>query len=162
MKQIFYYDTAIGKIGIAQNSEGITNIYRREQLLGENMEVVETPLIKLAVSQLQEYLMGKRRRFDVPLAPEGTVFQKKVWDELQKIPYGETHYYKQIAEKIGNPAASRAVGMANNKNPILIMIPCHRVIGKSGKLVGYAGGLELKEQLLKLERGEIFKAQRLS
>ena len=112
----------------------------------------ETVLIKKANKQLQEYFSGKRKIFDLPLAPTGTEFQQKVWSSLRKIPYGTTNSYKEIAESIGNIKASRAVGMANNKNPILILIPCHRVIGTNGKLVGYAGGIDVKEKLLKIEK----------
>ena len=111
----------------------------------------ETPLINEAYRQLSEYLLGERKRFDLPLKPQGTVFQQQVWKALCDIPYGETRSYKQIAEAIGNPKAVRAVGMANNRNPLLIVVPCHRVIGANGKLVGYAAGIEKKEFLLKLE-----------
>ena len=111
----------------------------------------ETPLIKEACRQLSEYLKGERKTFDLPLNPKGTDFQKRVWRALCDIPYGETRSYKQIAEAIGNPKAVRAVGMANNRNPITIVVPCHRVIGADGKLVGYGGGLEMKEFLLRLE-----------
>ena len=152
MKNIFYYETQIGIIGIAQNDEGITNLYIADKLSSEGMKIRETPLIKEAADQLKDYLSGKRLAFDLPLAPQGTDFQTKVWDELQRIPYGHTHSYKQLAEKIGKPTAARAIGMANNKNPILIIIPCHRIIGKDGSLVGYAGGLNMKEQLLKMEK----------
>ena len=112
----------------------------------------ETPLINEAYRQLSEYLLGERKRFDLPLNPQGTVFQQQVWKALCDIPYGETRSYKQIAEAIGNPKAVRAVGMANNRNPLLIVVPCHRVIGANGKLVGYAAGIEKKEFLLKLEK----------
>ncbi len=111
----------------------------------------ETPLIQEAAKQLKEYLKGKRKAFDLPLAPEGTPFQKAVWQALTGIPYGETRTYREIAETAGKPKACRAVGMANNKNPIAILIPCHRVIGADGKLTGYAGGLDIKEKLLGLE-----------
>lgn len=113
--------------------------------------VVETALIKEAAKQLKEYLDGKRKVFDIPLALEGTPFQKSVWKALQDIPYGETRSYGEIAESIGQPRACRAVGMANNKNPIAIFVPCHRVIGSDGKLVGYASGLDIKERLLAME-----------
>ena len=109
-------------------------------------------VIGLAVSQLDEYFAGKRRVFDLPLRPHGTAFQRLVWDALLSIPYGETMSYGQIARLVGNPKACRAVGMANNRNPISIIIPCHRVIGSNGALVGYGGGLELKTRLLELER----------
>ena len=100
--------------------------------------------------------MGKRKEFDLPLLLKGTPFQKQVWEALLNIPFGETRSYKQIAEAIGNPKAVRAVGMANNKNPLLIVVPCHRVIGANGKLVGYAVGLDKKEFLLKLEKSLLF------
>jgi len=104
-----------------------------------------------AKQQLREYFNNKRQVFDLKLNPAGTVFQRHAWQQLIKIPYGETRRYKDIAAGLGNPNASRAVGMANNKNPIPIIIPCHRVIGANNKLVGYAYGLELKQQLLSLE-----------
>ena len=102
-------------------------------------------------SQINEYLDGSRKTFNFPYELRGTEFQKKVWTELCKIPYGETRTYKDIAVAIGNPKASRAVGMANNKNPIIIAVPCHRVIGANGSLTGYAGGLGMKAALLSLE-----------
>ncbi|MBT4287695.1 MAG: methylated-DNA--[protein]-cysteine S-methyltransferase [Deltaproteobacteria bacterium] len=101
--------------------------------------------------QLDEYFSGKRTKFSLELNPMGTVFQKAVWMELQKIPYGSTINYGELARRIGNPKASRAVGAANGKNPIGIIIPCHRVIGKDGSLTGFGGGLSVKELLLKLE-----------
>jgi methylated-DNA-[protein]-cysteine S-methyltransferase len=104
-----------------------------------------------AIRQLNEYLAGKRKTFTVPLHFMGTPFQLKVWDELRRIPYGETRSYGELAGRVGNLKAQRAVGMANNKNPIAILVPCHRVIGKDGSLTGYAGGLELKRRLLELE-----------
>ena len=109
-------------------------------------------LLKKCCKQLDEYFSGKRKTFDVPLDAKGTKFQKQVWRELQKIPFGKTLSYGDIAKKIKNPKASRAVGGANNKNPIAIVVPCHRVIGANGKLVGYAGGLHRKAWLLKHER----------
>ena len=107
------------------------------------------------VRQLRAYFTGDLRRFDLPLAPQGTPFQQRVWRELLEIPYGETMSYGELARKIGSPSASRAVGLANGSNPISIVIPCHRVIGSSGKLTGYGGGLEKKEWLLALERGRL-------
>jgi methylated-DNA-[protein]-cysteine S-methyltransferase len=109
-------------------------------------------LIKEAARQLNEYFNGERKVFDLPLDLTGTSFQTKVWQELLKIPYGETKSYKDVAIAINNPKACRAVGMANNKNRIMIVVPCHRIIGSNKKLVGYAGGLKLKEQLLNLEK----------
>ncbi len=106
---------------------------------------------QLALQQLKDYFSGKRNDFSVPLKLAGTEFQKKVWNELLKIPYGQTITYGEIAKNIGNPKAVRAVGLANNRNPVAIIVPCHRVIGANGKLVGYGGGLDMKESLLKLE-----------
>jgi len=105
------------------------------------------------VSQLTEYFGGERQRFELPLGPEGTPFQQRVWRELQDIPYGVTISYGQLAARIGQPTASRAVGLANGSNPLAIVIPCHRVIGANGTLTGYGGGLPMKERLLALERG---------
>lgn len=111
-----------------------------------------TPLLEEACAQLIDYLAGTRREFDLPLAPHGTAFQQKVWRALQDIPYGATRAYREIAAAVGSPRACRAVGLANNRNPIAVVIPCHRVIGADGRLVGYGGGLDIKEALLQLER----------
>jgi len=105
--------------------------------------------------QLRAYFAGELESFDLPLSPQGTPFQQKVWGELCKIPYGETTSYGELARRIGNPNASRAVGLANGSNPIPIIIPCHRVIGSNGKLTGYGGGLPIKEKLLGLERRQL-------
>lgn len=111
-----------------------------------------TELLSMATIQLDEYFQGKRTTFSLPFKLTGTPFQLAVWKELQNIPYGQTTSYKEIAQKINKPKAYRAVGMANNKNPLPIIIPCHRVIGSNGKLIGYAGGLKLKNYLLELEQ----------
>lgn len=111
-----------------------------------------TELLSMATIQLDEYFQGKRTIFSLPFKLTGTPFQLAVWKELQNIPYGKTTSYKEIAQKINKPKAYRAVGMANNKNPLPIIIPCHRVIGSNGKLIGYAGGLKLKNYLLELEK----------
>lgn len=113
----------------------------------------KTPVLKRAESQLLEYFAGKRKHFDLPLKLAGTPFERAVWRELAAIPYGKTVTYGEIARAIGNPKACRAVGMANHRNRLPIVIPCHRVIGSGGKLTGYAGGLPVKEYLLNLERG---------
>jgi methylated-DNA-[protein]-cysteine S-methyltransferase len=105
------------------------------------------------VSQFEQYFEGKRRQFDLPLAPEGTPFQQRVWSALRDIPYGQTISYGELAARIGQRSASRAVGLANGCNPLPIVIPCHRVIGSNGKLTGYGGGVAIKERLLTLERG---------
>lgn len=153
MRNIFYFNTKIGEIGIEENGTAITKVYFvNDDLKKEIVRKKETTLIKEAIKQINEYLEGKRDSFDLLLEPEGTEFQKKVWNVLKEIPYGETRSYGEIAKTIGNEKASRAVGMANNKNPIMIIIPCHRVIGANGKLVGYSGGIDIKEKLLNLEK----------
>lgn len=153
MNNIFFYETEIGIIGIRENNKSITDIFFSKVDTNDNIE--ETDLIKECYKQLKEYFEGNRRAFDLPLETRGTEFQKKVWDELLKIPYGETKSYKDIAIAIGNEKACRAIGMANNKNHIPIIIPCHRVIGSNGKLVGYAGGLNVKEKLLNIENLDV-------
>jgi methylated-DNA-[protein]-cysteine S-methyltransferase len=153
MKSIFYYNTKIGRISIEENGTSITKLdFISKDVQEDIIEKNETVLLKQAINELNEYLDGNRSSFDLPLEPKGTEFQKKVWNALKEIPYGETRSYGEIAKIIGNEKASRAVGMANNKNPIAIIVPCHRVIGANGKLVGYAGGLDLKEKLLELEK----------
>jgi len=151
MKNIFFLQTNIGEIGIMENGTAITNLFFKGAIVPQDAVVKETALLKEAGQQLQDYLSGKRRSFELPLAPEGTEFQQKVWQALEEIPYGELRSYGEVAKHIGQPKAARAVGMANNKNPILILIPCHRVVGAKGNLVGYAAGLSVKEHLLKLE-----------
>ena len=147
------YDTVIGEIIIEESEEKISRI---EIVNGtekfEGKEEKETELINKTYIELDEYFNSKRKKFDIPLKIEGTEFQKKVWNALLEIPYGETRSYLDIAKRVGNPKASRAVGMANHNNKIIIIIPCHRVIGSNKKLVGYAGGLDVKEKLLKLEQ----------
>ena len=154
MKNVFYYTTDIGIIGIAENGVGITNIFfSKNDDPGDlgRMNLKETTLIRDAGKQIDEYFKGERKIFELPLETKGTPFQKAAWEALLTIPYGETRSYKQMAEQVGSSKAYRAVGMANNRNPIAIVIPCHRVIGASGKLVGYGGGLHIKEYLLELE-----------
>ena len=119
--------------------------------LAELTEQIDHPILLETQKQLTEYFAGTRQQFDLPLDFEGTEFQKKVWQALLTIPFGETRSYRDIAEQIGNVKAVRAVGAANGKNPISIIAPCHRVVGANGKLVGFAGGLDNKEILLKLE-----------
>lgn len=111
----------------------------------------ESPVLALVVTQLQEYFSGARTRFDVPVEPQGTEFQKAVWTELQKIPFGQTISYIELARRMGDEKKTRAVGLANGKNPISIIIPCHRVIGANGHLVGYGGGIENKRWLIDFE-----------
>lgn len=148
----FFYETPVGILRIAEENNSITEIsFLQEKVPIIESTLKETPLLKRTFSQLQEYFSKTRTTFDLPLNPKGTTFQKKVWDALITIPYGETRSYKQIAEQVNCPKGSRAVGLANHNNPIAIIIPCHRVIGVDGKLVGYAGGLSIKETLLQIE-----------
>lgn len=149
---IFFYQTSIGKIGIAENEGFITNVYFESDKKPDNAKTFESDVIKEAYKQLESYLAGKLKDFSLPLNPIGTEFMKKSWDALCKIPYGATVSYKDLAIAVGNVKAVRAVGLANNRNPIPIFIPCHRVIGSNGKLVGYRGGLPLKEKLINLEK----------
>jgi len=155
LKNIFFYDTAIGKIGIVESQNAITDVYFHKEVQTEEIKEKETELLKEAGKQLKEYFEGKRKSFNLPLMPTGTEFQQKVWQALQSIPYGEIRSYGEIAKIIGNPKAARAIGMANNRNPISIFIPCHRVIGANGKLVGYGGGLHIKEYLLNIEKENV-------
>ena len=150
----FTYETILGSVTFVEEDGALLAITTHRSYEGICQE---TSLVKEACRQLSEYLKGERKTFDLPLNPKGTDFQKCVWRALCDIPYGETRTYKQIAEAIGNPKAVRAVGMANNRNPITIIVPCHRVIGTNGKLVGYGGGLEMKEFLLRLEKVSISK-----
>lgn len=115
------------------------------------------PVLRMAIQQLTEYFAGERRTFELPLDPQGSAFQQEVWLGLREIPYGETLSYGALAAKLGKPKAARAVGLANGRNPLSIVVPCHRVIGASGKLTGFAGGLGAKETLLKLERERFSK-----
>lgn len=146
--KIAYYHSPVGILKITADEVGITGVEFVEED-GKN----ETNLfLTSCMKQLDEYFLGTRTMFDVPLHPIGTKFQCDVWNVLTTIPYGETCSYKHIATLAGNAKASRAVGMANNRNPIAIIIPCHRVIGTNGKLVGYGGGLDKKIYLLELEQ----------
>ena len=148
MKKIYYYDTYAGKIGIAEEAGAITDIVFKTI----DCPVEETELIRETKRQLDEYFAGKRKDFDVPTRLNGTEFQKRVWLALRDIPYGKTASYKDVAAAVGCPKGYRAVGMANNRNPISIIYPCHRVVGSDGSLTGYGGGLDVKAKLLELER----------
>ena len=154
MSNIFYYRSPIGVLeikldnGIVIGLKVVENCDKVSEATGYFAEVVK---------QLDEYFAGKRTKFELNISPKGTEFQKKVWTELLKIPYGKTKSYQEIAEAVGKPNAQRAVGSACNKNPILLIIPCHRVVSKSGKLTGFACGIDRKEQLLKLEANRCFQ-----
>ena len=145
----YSYETTLGSVTFVEEDGALLAISTHRSFDGI---VCETSLMKEAYRQLSEYLQGERKTFDLPLRMKGTAFQQNVWRALLEIPYGETRSYKQIAEAIGNPKAVRAVGMANNRNPLLVVVPCHRVIGANGKLIGYAAGIEKKEFLLRLEK----------
>lgn len=147
-----FFDTPLGTIRIAENENGITSLRFADDPADQNAAMTGRYLAD-AAAQIRDYCAGVRKTFDVPLSLWGSDFQKRVWRALRNIPYGETRSYQQIAAAVGNEKAARAVGMANNRNPILIMIPCHRVVGKDGTLVGYAGGIERKRHLLELEAG---------
>lgn len=153
-----YMDSPIGVLGIIESDGHIIHIFfeGREKINVETVEE-ETDLLKETKNQLGQYFKGERRDFDLPLKTTGTAFQRAAWQALIDIPYGQTRSYKEQAEKVGSPKAYRAVGLANNRNPIAVVIPCHRVIGANGKLVGYGGGLDIKETLLNLERKVIGK-----
>lgn len=161
----------VGTLGIVATEEAVVRIFFAGAETGPGPEPEQpgaaakalpasppaAALLSEAVRQIEEYFAGTRRTFDFPTAPEGTAFQRAVWEALRRIPYGQTRTYRQIAEAIGRPAACRAVGMANHRNPIAIVIPCHRVVGADGSLTGYAGGLEVKARLLELESGRTFR-----
>jgi len=152
MKTTYYYNSPMGTIKLICSDEFLQEVHFVKEE-GENPKNL-SKIVSTCKEQLDEYFAGRLKKFSIPLEfVQGTDFQKKVWEVLQSIPYGQTRSYQDIAIQIGNPKAVRAVGGANNKNPIAIIVPCHRVIGKSGKLVGYAGGVEKKEMLLKLEKG---------
>lgn len=161
----YFYDMPIGRMFIAEDGLGISEVQlisgQDENYYLKNYTIEETNLIKEAALQLKEYFKGKRKAFDIKLNPHGTEFQKKVWNALLQIPYGETRSYKEIAEAIGNAKACRAVGMANHNNPVMCIIPCHRVIGSDGSLTGYGCGIDIKEKLLKLEKTYVGKEESL-
>ena len=145
------YNSPIGILRISEADGKIINLSLQQKISDIASDTISSQLLQKACQQLDEYFQGKRRQFDLPLGYAGTPFQESVWRELQNIPYGETRSYEDIAVKIGNPKAVRAVGQANNRNPILLMIPCHRVIHKNGDISGFACGIETKKYLLKLE-----------
>jgi len=156
-----YLDTPVGRLLLAQDDDGLRLIH----YVGADLKVGpssnpdwhrDDEAFGNVVSQLTEYFDGRRREFDLRLAPQGTPFQQRVWAALLDIPYGHTVSYGELAARIGQKSASRAVGLANGSNPLSIVIPCHRVIGANGKLTGYGGGLPVKERLLALERGGLW------
>ena len=144
-------ETQIGPLGIAEEDQMLTHLFFHQKKSPEHATWKWTPFLREVAQELKEYCSGKRKTFDIPLKFHGSDFQMSVWNALRTIPYGETRSYGEIAEQIGNAKACRAVGLANNRNPIAIIIPCHRVIGADGSLTGFGGGLPLKQQLLNLE-----------
>ncbi len=158
MKKYTRFNSPLGDVVVQANEKGITGVWfetntTQPQELGVHDDF--DYLLQKAVAQLKEYFSGQRNHFDLPISTSGTDFQNKVWQALTTIPFGETWSYQDLADAIGSPKAVRAVGAANGKNPVSVIVPCHRVIGKNGKLTGYAGGVERKKHLLELEGIEI-------
>ena len=152
MSDCAVYPFPFGRLKIGYEGDAVTLLKRTDEPAGVEGR---TPLTDLAFGQISEYLEGRRREFDFPYLLRGTEFQQKVWRALCAIPYGETRTYGEIAAAVGNPRAARAVGMANHENKILIAVPCHRVIGADGSLVGYGSGLDMKQALLRLEKESV-------
>ncbi len=152
------YESPVGRLLITSDGNKITGINTIKNdcgFIGANSDGEYCKLTENCIKELDEYFAGKRINFEVPFEAEGTAFQRRVWKALTEIPFGHTKSYSQIAEEIGSPHAARAVGGACHNNPILIMIPCHRVIGKSGSLCGFGGGLDMKDKLLKAEKNHV-------
>ena len=152
MNVFCYFQSPIGRLLLTSDGTALTGLHMEVSRKAQSTEGwKEDPMLaplSATLQQLAEYFAGTRRNFDLPLRPQGTVFQQRVWRELIEIPYGQTWSYGELAKRIDNPSASRAVGLANGRNPISILVPCHRVIGADGSLTGYGGGLERKQWLL--------------
>lgn len=145
-----WYESAIGTLKIGSEADKITYLGLSDE---ENQySAVFSDIARKAIKQLDEYFAGERTSFDIAYDLKGTSFQTGVWEALRSIPYGETRSYAQVARTVGSPKACRAVGLANNKNPLMILVPCHRVIGSDGSLTGYAAGLDIKKKLLDMEK----------
>lgn len=158
MKACYFYEGTIGRYGVQESGGELTGIWvgNRVGAVSEGYELKETPLLREVHRQLDAYFNRKLKVFNVPFVLEGTPFQQKVWRALCDIPYGTCITYGELAVRIGDPKACRAVGMANGRNPLPVIIPCHRVIGSGGKLTGYTGGLEIKTKLLQVEGITLF------
>lgn len=159
MKYFAEFETEIGKILIGEESGALTDLF---PVQGEPpaVECTEpTVLLQHAAQQVREYLAGERTTFSLPTAPAGTEFQRAVWQALREIPYGETRSYRELAQAIGRPGAARAVGQAAHRNPLLLLVPCHRLVGANGSLTGFAAGLAVKKRLLLLEQSAITGAR---
>lgn len=160
LERTLYYKTVaspVGTLRLIASDKGLSAVLfaggRSKQISDNAMQQDDNhPILKKAEMQLAEYFSGKRKAFDLPLDPKGSVFQLKAWRELQKIPYGQTISYGEQARRVGDAKKARAVGMANGRNPLAIVVPCHRVIGKDGTLTGFGGGIKTKQYLLDLER----------
>lgn len=150
MERFAYFSSPVGTLTLTEEEGALTGLYFG-RLSRQGQEVL-SPVLEETARQLSEYFSGKRREFSLPLSPKGTEFQLRVWRALETIPYGETRSYGDMARLIGSPKACRAVGMANHRNPISIIVPCHRVVGANGSLTGYGGGLDAKRFLLDLEQ----------
>ena len=148
---VLYREYPIGVLGLIDDGQGLSRVFLRQEGAELAVPEGETPLTLQAAKELDEYFAGVRKTFTVPLSPHGTQFQLAVWETLRAIPYGETRTYGESAAAVGRPRAARAVGMANHDNPLLIVTPSHRVVGKDGSLTGFACGLEVKRRLLALE-----------
>jgi methylated-DNA-[protein]-cysteine S-methyltransferase len=141
----------LGPLALVSDGTALTEVHFDDTGTAEDPDSVQDPILAAARAQLEEYLAGRRLGFDLPLRPGGTQFQRAVWEALPAIPYGRTLTYGTLAARLGHPAAARAVGLANARNPLAVVVPCHRVVGAGGALVGYAGGLQRQRFLLELE-----------
>ena len=145
------FTSPIGPLTLHTADGSLTGVWMEDEGLPEYRD--ETPPLGEARRQIEAYFAGELREFDLPLAPQGSGFQLRVWEELRAIPYGETISYGELAQRVGDPGAARAVGLANGRNPLPVIVPCHRVIGADGSLTGFGGGLDRKRALLELEAG---------
>jgi methylated-DNA-[protein]-cysteine S-methyltransferase len=148
-------DTPVGPLLLTADGDALTGLWFGVKPVAGTRDD-DDPVLVAAVTQVREYFAGERTSFDLPLAPDGTDFQRRVWEQLRLIPYGTTVSYGELARRLGAPSASRAVGAANGRNPIAIVVPCHRVIGADGSLTGFGGGMDAKRVLLDLETGALF------
>jgi methylated-DNA-[protein]-cysteine S-methyltransferase len=149
--QQWKFDSKVGPLYLVASAKGLKGVYVERQNIEMVKSLKHSKILQDTVDELSEYFNGDRKKFDIPLDIEGTEFQKRVWNQLRKIPFGKTFSYKELATQIKNEKACRAVGTANGKNPLCIIIPCHRIIAADGTLGGYSGGLDLKIKLLELE-----------
>lgn len=152
MTYLWYYATPLGKMGVAEQDGKLTNLFFEGMVRPKAFEYRETSVLAKTAEEIQEYFAGYRHEFTISWTVKGTLWEQKVWDALCRISYGETCSYGGLARVLGMPKASRAVGRANSRNPIAIIIPCHRVIGAKGAITGYSGGIERKRALLELEK----------